>query len=286
MKSDQNGINKLVKRWRRQILKILNKNFISSFEKAKRRLNKLQRFQPGKISIGDWSVEYVDGPALASTIDLLLIKKINDFNATTSSPVILDCGANIGVSVLNYKRKYPDSKVIAFEPDPKIFPILKNNLINNSLSNVQLVEAAVWIKKGRFQFFCEGADGSKLILDDQNCSDRIEVQTVDLSEYIDQKIDLIKMDIEGAEFEVFSHIVNKLHLVDNLLIECHFNVDEIGKLTKLLDVLSQAGFSVSIAVLGGWYDLLNKPKRNVNGFDQYILVSAWRQMVINHSEDK
>jgi FkbM family methyltransferase len=226
--------------------------------------------------INNWSIEYVDAPALASIIDLLLIKKINDFSAATTQPRILDCGANIGISVLNYKRKYPDSKITAFEPDPNIIPVLRNNLMNNNASDVEIVEAAVWVNDGVSQFFCEGADGSKLVTDSQNYQNLVKVPTVNLEKFINQPIDLIKMDIEGAEFDVIPHIEHKLHYVQNLLIECHFNTDEMGKFSRLLNVLANSGFFVAVAVLGGWNDLMRKPERNVNGFDQYILVSAWR----------
>ena len=100
---------------------------------------------------------------------------------------------------------------------------------------------------------------------------------IDLKDYISQPIDLIKMDIEGAEFDVIPHLSNKLHYIQNILLECHINTNEIDKFSILLNELGKAGFQVSIGVLGSWNDLLNKPKRIKNGFDQYILVSAWRE---------
>ena len=239
------------------------------------RLSHRPRFQPGKCSVLTWSVEFVDAAALASAIDLLLIKKINDFETSNPSPFILDCGANIGISVLNYKRKYPGSKIIAFEPDPNILPVLKNNIALNNAHEVKIVDAAVWIKKGTSRFFCEGADGSKLF-SGENSPGTITVNTIDLADYINQPVDLIKMDIEGAEFEVISHLKEKMHFVQNFLIECHVNSDEIGKFSVILDDLNKADFRVSVAVIGGWSDLLKKPVRIENGFDQYILVSAWR----------
>jgi FkbM family methyltransferase len=238
-------------------------------------LRKKPRFKPGKISILNWSIGYVDGAALASTIDLLLSKKINDFTTSNPSPIILDCGANIGISVLNYKRNYPNSKVFAFEPDPNIFPVLKNNISKNRAKDVKIINAAVWIENGTSNFFCEGADGSKLTPNSDSPS-MIKVTTVDLADYISQPIDLIKMDIEGAEFEVIPHLKNRMHYIQNFLIECHFNSDEIEKFSTILQELGKAGFRVSVAVIGGWNDLIKKPIKIENGFEQNILVSAWR----------
>ena len=233
------------------------------------------RFQRGKITFGSWSIEYIDASALESAIDLLLIKKINDFRTTNPAPVIIDCGANIGISVLNYKQKYPRSKITAFEPDPNIFPVLKNNLTVNGASDVNCVEAAVWTSQGKSHFFCEGADGSKLI-NTGTSSSFIDVSTIDLRKFINEPVDLIKMDIEGAEFEVIPHISGKMHLIENFLIECHVNCDEIEKFSVMLHALGNAGFNVSVSLLSGWTDLLQKPVRIKNGFDQYILISAWK----------
>jgi len=265
------------KKWYGARKKLFRAGPMRSLEITKRTLENTPRYQPGNISFLNWSIDYIDAPALASSIDLLLIKKSNDFNSSNSSPVILDCGANIGISVLNYKRRYPNSKIIAFEPDPNIIPTLKNNLKNNGAEDVKLVEAAVWISKGKSNFFCEGADGSKLIQEKNKDDSKIEVNTIDLDEYISGPIDLVKMDIEGAEFEVIPHIRSKLHFIKNILIECHINTYEIEKFSKILTELGNAGFQVSISVLGHWTDLLNKPIRIKNGFDQYILVSAWRE---------
>jgi len=266
---------KITKSFNRFYKKLFKWYSIIPLEIIKWRLNKNPRYQPGKISVLNWSIEYLDAPALVSSIDLLLIKKSNDFKTSNPIPVILDCGANIGISVLNYKRKFPNSQIIAFEPDPIIIPILKKNLKVNGASDVKIVEAAVWIKNGKSKFFCEGADGSKLI-HHTNSHSTIEVSTIDLKDYISQPIDLIKMDIEGAEFDVIPHLSNKLHCIQNILIECHINSFEIEKFSMLLNELGKAGFQVSIGVLGNWSDLLNKPIRIKNGFDQYILVSAWR----------
>ena len=276
--SDNLKIEQIKKKIQKKWHDVSEKLFIvKSLERTNKKLTNLPRYLQGKISVLNWSIEYIDAPALASSIDLLLIKKSNDFESSNPTPIILDCGANIGISVLNYKRKYPNSKITAFEPDPNILPILKNNLINNGAMDVKLVDEAVWIINGKSKFFCEGADGSKLIQGINDCHSTIEVNTIDLDEYISGPIDLVKMDIEGAEFEVIPHIRSKLHFIKNILIECHINTNEIEKFSKILEELGKANFQVSISVLGPWSDLLNKPIRIKNGFDQYILVSAWRE---------
>ncbi len=234
------------------------------------------RYIPGRLSVLGWDLEYVDGLSLVSSLDVLVLKRRNDFVPKSDQPVILDCGANIGISVLNYKRQFPGAKIIAFEPDPQIVPILRRNLERNGAADVVVVEAAVWIRQGESKFFCEGADGSKLIMDDESVSTSAVVKTVDLADFISGPIDLIKMDIEGAEFEVIAALGEKLRQVRNMVVECHIDNKNIGPFGKLLQTLASAGFSASVNSFGPWRDLLRQPKKLPNTFDQYVLVVAWR----------
>ena len=65
------------------------------------------------------------------------------FAANTTAPLIIDCGAHIGISTLYFKKLYPQAKVIAFEPNPETFKLLELNVRQNNLRNVELVNAAV-----------------------------------------------------------------------------------------------------------------------------------------------
>lgn len=246
----------------------------SEITKLKRRLENQPRKVPGNINFTGWDIDYVDNFALISSLEILVQKGWNDFLTENESPLILDCGANIGISVLNYRRKYPSAKIIAFEPDPTILPVLKRNLKNNQASDVSIVEAAVWINSGEMAFYLEGADGSKLVT--SSSDETIKVKTVDLREYVNTPVDLLKMDIEGAELDVIPHIKEKLELVKNLIVECHINGDLMGRFGALLQTLSGAGFKVSINSMGVWRDLVRNPIKLPNEFDQYFLVTAWR----------
>lgn len=241
------------------------------------KLRKLPRFTPGNTLVEGWDLDYVDASALWSCIDVLVHKGWNNFVAKIDNPIILDCGANIGVSVLNYKAVYPKARITAFEPDPNVAKVLKRNLIKNMADDVQVVEAAVWVNEGEMQFFCEGADGSKLILDKDLGSGRTTVKTIDFSAYITEPVDLIKMDIEGAEYKVISHLGDRLRLVKSMVIECHVDNRRIDQFAELLRVLYSAGFRVDINSYGVWRDLVHRSDKLPNEFDQYMLVAAWRE---------
>lgn len=233
------------------------------------------RFTSGQAKIWGWDLVYVDGPALISSLDVLVIKEWNGFSSTKDRPVIFDCGSNIGISVLYYKSKYPDAKITAFEPDPKIIPVLKRNLNNNKANDVTVIDAAVWNKNGEAPLFCEGADGSKITT--FGAPGTVMVKTVSLNDLIEEEIDLLKIDIEGAEFEVILNIAQKLSLIKNIVIEYHLNYDKLAQFAEILLLLSSAKFDLAMNTYGQWRDLIHRHPRLDTEFDQYILITGQKK---------
>lgn len=235
-----------------------------------------KRFEPGNVNILGWDLDFVDGPALASCLDVLVLKGWNDFASEKDAPFILDCGANIGISALNYKRRYPKARIIAFEPDPRIVGVLRRNLRKNGADDVMVVEAALWTRGGEMPFYCEGVDGSRIV-SGSGSAGGTSVRTVDIADYLTEPVDLIKMDIEGAEFDVVPHMADTLGLVENMVIECHLDNREIGRFARILETLGAAGYGVSVNSYGAWRDLVHRPGKLRDEFDQYLLVAAWRE---------
>src|SRR6516225_461673 len=73
----------------------------------------------------------------------VFVEAIYFFRSGKDDPIIIDCGSSIGVSVLFFKKLYPKSKIIAFEPDPFTFEILTENVKRNGLTNVELHQCAL-----------------------------------------------------------------------------------------------------------------------------------------------
>lgn len=238
-------------------------------------LRGVPRYTSGRLTVAGWDLEYVDSLSLTATIDVLLLKKWNDFVARSNAPRILDCGSNIGISVLNYKKHFPGARITAFEPDEKVAAVLRRNLARNNLADVTVVEAAVWKETGVMDFWNEGADAGRLT-SAASAKATSKVKTVDIRTYLTEPIDLIKMDIEGAEYEVIAHLADELQLVQNMIIECHIRNDDIASLAGLLQVLAGNDFYVSINSYGPWIDLVHQSVENCYGIHQYALVSAWR----------
>ena len=65
------------------------------------------------------------------------------FTPTSERPWIIDCGANIGVSVLEWKTRWPQSRIVCFEPDPFAFSRLKMNVDRNDIPGIECLNLAL-----------------------------------------------------------------------------------------------------------------------------------------------
>ncbi|MDP1569139.1 MAG: FkbM family methyltransferase [Vicinamibacterales bacterium] len=231
---------------------------------------------PGRAEILGWDLEYTSPSALSAFVDQIGYRRMNDAVLEPDQPVILDCGANIGYTVLHYKRLFPRARITAFEPDPLFAPILRRNLARNGADDVEIVEAAVWTRDGHAPWMVEGKDGSRLATATGGAPD-VEVATVDLARYLNQDIDLLKLDIEGAEFDVVPHVATHLHRVRNVLVEGHI-VDQstFDGLATLLTTLRGTGFTLALNTYGPWRDLTRRPWPAPLHAEQYLLISGWR----------
>jgi FkbM family methyltransferase len=166
-------------------------------------------------------------------------------NVNAQKPFIVDCGGNIGMSILFFKKMYPEAKIISFEPNAKNLNILKNNIKNNNLHNVQIIDKAVSDQSGQAYFYdygnVSGSLNKNATIDNAK---KIEVDTVLLSDYITEPVDILKIDIEGAESTVLLELASKdkLKLVKNIAMEYHYSLDDSNKLPEVLQALEKNGF--------------------------------------------
>lgn len=157
---------------------------------------------------------------------------------------IIDCGANIGISTLYFKYSHPDAYVIAFEPDAKNFALLKKNIDAWGLSGVEVKEQAVWKENTRLRFHSNATMGSRF--DDSGGGSTVEVAAVRLKDLLTRRVHFLKIDIEGAEYEVIRDIAEELKMVDHMFLEYHGKFSQNGELNHIFQILVEAGFSYYI----------------------------------------
>jgi FkbM family methyltransferase len=168
------------------------------------------------------------------------------FNSSNESPLIIDCGSNIGLSVIYFKQMYPKSKVICFEPDNEIFEMLKYNVELFNFKNIEFHKAAVWTTDGEISFASDGKVGGHISSIESEESNINKIKSFRLNNILNQKVDFLKIDIEGAEYELLKDCKDNLNLVENIFIEYHSFHETEQMLPELLQILKQAGFRVYI----------------------------------------
>ncbi len=146
-------------------------------------IREMPRFMEGETNIMGKSLKFVDSASFCFMFDEIFKRQIYNFQTDNPTPYIIDAGANIGLSVIYFKKLFPNAEIIAFEPDPKIFGVLGKNIKSFGLNGVTLVPKALWNDEIKISFFAEGADGGR-ITGKSSLEQSIEIQTDRLSKYL------------------------------------------------------------------------------------------------------
>ncbi len=151
------------------------------------------------------------------------------FNVSKPPEVLIDAGANIGLESICFANKYPNAKIISIEPEESNFQLLKKNVA--PYNNIIPVQAALWNKNGTINLVDPGLGHWGFMTDRiSNAGSSFgsqchEVKSITVGRIIDDygldTIDILKVDIEGAEKEVFSDSSAWIGKINALIIELH-----------------------------------------------------------------
>lgn len=209
-----------------------------------------------EISISNFRIKYANYELFKCLYKDIFIKNDYLFISKKEDPLIIDCGSNIGMSILFFKKLYPQSKIIAFEPDEHAFKLLQENMEINKITSVEAHNVALNNKPGFIDLYIEhGLRGS---LRTNTTKHRLEsgkviikkVKSEILSKYIHKNVDLLKMDVEGAEPLIIEELnkENKLKLINKIIMEFHHNIgSNKSNLPITLSILERSGFKYMIS---------------------------------------
>jgi FkbM family methyltransferase len=215
------------------------------------RVEALPRHQQFETHLDGKIIRGVDSDAYVAMHREIFGTNIYQFRASFPAPYILDCGANIGLSAIYFKKLYPAARVVAFEPDPDIFKVLDGNVRAFGLKDVTLVAKGVWSTNTVLRFVADPVYGlGGHIVPDGGSNQAFEVPVVRLRDYLGEPVDLLKLDVEGAECEILDDCSDMLRNVKNIFIEYHSFVGRSQCLGRLLATLSDAGFRVHMHCAG------------------------------------
>lgn len=174
---------------------------------------------------------------------------IRSIGADTQLLTIIDAGANIGLSSVKFNSIFPEATIIPIEPNSENFATLLDNLNENCIKSTP-IKAGVWNKSVRLYFnkpFGSGHEWGISVTEKPNGGEyvaSISINDVVRNNKIKQ-IDLLKIDIEGSEKQLFAKddsTLNFLHITKFIAIEIH---QELGVTGHILSILKKRGFVLS-----------------------------------------
>jgi len=204
-----------------------------------------------KAKIGKFEVFYQDQTEFSGLRREIFQEEIYQFSAETQTPRIIDAGAHIGLATLYFKTLYPQTIITCFEPILENFQLLEKNIYQNGLLDVKCEMVALAPKDGQItlhvdpstsQWFSSASIRPQAWNGTQPTKP-VQVKTLSLLPWLDLPVDLLKMDIEGAEWQVLPTIKSHLHQIKQLIIECHPNHDNL--LSSLVNLLENQGFQAT-----------------------------------------
>jgi FkbM family methyltransferase len=170
------------------------------------------------------------------------------FETNSKNPRIIDVGAHLGVASHYFAHTHPFAKILAVEPHPVSFSLLQENCQWNQLENISLIQACVVPKSNTLSQNLSLSNNSlqKTTLFTDSAGEwlsstsyrqggwngsqaemiQIEVPAITLEQLINnQPVQLLKIDIEGAEWEVLLSAQDELRYVERLILEYHPHQD-------------------------------------------------------------
>jgi FkbM family methyltransferase len=235
-----------------------------------------RRFVPGRLRVASGRLRYSDAVSLLTIYRQIFVEGIYEVDGLGTRPTIIDCGGNIGLSVIAFKRRYPQARILTFEADPALAATLTLNIKTFGLTDITVEAKAVAAINGDIMFQRNGADGGHVVASDQAAA--IHIPGVRLSDLIDGPVDLLKLDIEGSEYDVIADLsqTGRIAHVKRLICEVHGNPSTQHRFAELWERLSEAGFRLSLryARVGG--NPGETPFAVVPGIYYAVLVYAWR----------
>jgi FkbM family methyltransferase len=172
-------------------------------------------------------------------------------------PRIIDAGANVGLATLYFKYRYPDAVIDCFEPNGANFNLLVRNIHENRLADVRPRKVALGANAGTGTLYTRhDVSGGDLAASFYNlfeihgqaeefAVDGETVEVAPLTSFIEDEVDLLKIDVEGAEAEALEGAGEKLRNVQHVVIEYH-RLPNNQPLSRVLALLEASGHCYEI----------------------------------------
>ncbi|KFM20084.1 trans-aconitate 2-methyltransferase protein [Marine Group I thaumarchaeote SCGC AAA799-P11] len=164
----------------------------------------------------------------------------------------MDIGAHIGYFTIMAAKNASLGRIYSIEPHKESFEILKKNLLLNNFTNVDTFNVAITKSTGKTRLYIDKNNQiGNTIIKNNNSNESEQVDTFSLRNFVKnsniEQIDFLKVDCEGAEFEIFLNLEKELlKKIKKISAEIH----EYGKnnsIMELKEFFEKNGFSIKIS---------------------------------------
>lgn len=235
------------------------------------------RRKPGMFMAGTRAIRYADLHSFYHQTHQIFGQRIYNFRPASPAPVILDCGAHIGLASLYFKERFPAARITAIEADEALADTCRTNFATFGVPDIEVVHAAVWTHADGVSFSLTSDDAGHVA--SESDASAIKVRSVRLRSYLEQPVDRLKLDVEGAEFALINDCAERLHNVRHIVMEVHAMEDSQAKIGGLLGRLEAAGFRYVLGDLhqATWIPTPMAPPFEYCRTDKFIMTFfAWQ----------
>lgn len=209
---------------------------------------------PGELRWMGHDVRFTNRMSMLFLLHEIFAGGTYDFDPARPDPLIVDGGANVGMSVLFFGLRFPRARIVAVEPHPEAFRLMAENTRRLG-DGIERIQAALTEDGAPATLIAPPSDGASLMSSvDASWSDGagIAVDGLRLSNLIarqEREIDFLKLDIEGAEYGVLRDLVRTgaITRIREAAIEFHRTPTEPGGPAEIAETLRESGFVVTVA---------------------------------------
>ena len=199
----------------------------------------------------------------------IFIYGIYTFKSKSSEPIVIDGGSHIGLFSLMVKQLYPKARITAFEPDPESLGLLRKNIEINGFYDIEVIAAGLFDRDGEMAFTSDHSDGSSIFVGEGGAG---SIKVTGLRPYLQNGVDFLKLNIEGAELEVLKDSADLLPKINEMVIEYH-GFPEVGqRLHTILSILDRAGFRYLLHDFDKLTNPQTKPPFSLNERSRFFLL--------------
>jgi FkbM family methyltransferase len=160
---------------------------------------------------------------------------------------IVDAGANIGDETIRFLHFFPEAQLVAIEASKDNFDLLRKNI--EGRSNVTALHAGLWPVQANLEVIPgESMEAFRVVETNHPTDDSIQAVSIDsiLQKMGWDRIDVLKLDIEGAEYEVFGRNLGWIDRVNAFVFEVPDN-DRPGSTQRIFGAVAHVDFDVHVA---------------------------------------